>query len=222
MEIPSTLIQIGVILAPGIITIKIINHMTEIGKLEKYEQIFAAIINSIFIFLFYSVIAKIIYLKEPLGIELVENEYIINNIDPLNIFIILLLSIMLGIISGLIVEKDLFLKLTNYIGFTNKLSGQIWERSLKDNRGKWVKVYLRDDFYIQGWLKYFSTGKERNSVLIADPRYYWIDDNHKAICHEIQQKDEKSKDIDGILICEDIKRIEIVEMEKKPDYDQDD
>jgi hypothetical protein len=191
--------------------------MTEVGRFEKYDKFFGAVINSALIYLFYRIIVTIFCVGESILVNINNSQIQITNISLINISIIAAITIIYTAILILFYEKDLILKLANKIGISNKLSGNVWERALKDNKDKWIRVFMSDDFFIQGYLKYFSTRGEKQCIFIGDPRY--IRRNSKTGENEIVKAvDESSEYVDGVIILDEIKRIEISEFEKRAEY----
>lgn len=212
MEISSSLLQLWIILIPGVIAIQLMSYETDVRSLGKYEWFFGALMSSWLIFLIYSIVAWVISINKPIKLALIQSSYVVENITPLNISIIFIIIVIYSICLVVIYEKDLLLRLTNKIGISNKLSGNVWENTLKKYKNNWVRIYLEKDFYALGWMKYFSTGDEKPAVFLVDPRYFKVSEDMKNV-EEIVVKDESERDIsDGILVFKDIKRIEIADL----------
>jgi len=209
MDFNIDLIFVGIMLIPGINVMLIVSYLTEseYAKFDKFDKFFGALVSSVLVYFFYRIISKMFCVVNPIIIEISANNIVIHNFRLKEIGIIFLISTILGAIIAFAYEKDIILHATNYLGLTNKLSGTVWNKTLKKYRDKWVKVYLDDGTYYIGWVEYFSVKEKRPSIFLREAEYFSID--NKRI---------DSKDIsydDGVLIGNSIKKIVIYNIENK-------
>jgi hypothetical protein len=153
------------------------------------------------------VIGSIIRYPAPLIIEINTDGIVIRNVTLINASLVVLIAILLGVIITYIYENDLALKLTNKLGLSVKLSGTVWEKTLKKYRYKWVRVYINKNEYYIGWMEYFSLKEEEPSIFLRDIKHYQKPAGDKLF----QKLDQHSGN--GILLRGSIERVEIYNIE---------
>lgn len=196
MEMPSTLSDlffIIVIVMPGYAALFLFRWLSYLeDKWSDQDIVFLSLASSVIIYITTGYICKVTEFEKIKNIIL----------NPSQAFILLLLTISLGLFPGAIIRWWLL---------KNEISpGNTWvtaiESAVKSEEDVWLLVYTVDGKEYKGTINYYDAGEEPNSLSIRRP-YQIIRDNNHYVKEEFEMGKEivfKNNDINRVVFFKEV------------------
>jgi Family of unknown function (DUF6338) len=164
-------IAVLVILLPGFLTARIVQHATFGKEQSELDKIVQALLYSFCIYVIYTAVRG----RLPVSIESEATktgaEYHIHS-DPRGLLILVSIAVLLAIALCFVAHRDLGGKTFRYF----KLSARSWRASVWTDvfheYGDTVRIELSDGRAIMGWLKLYSDTAKESSLFVE--RAAWV------------------------------------------------
>ncbi len=173
MSLSEFTLRILLIFLPGLISFIIIEQLTVHRETKPYRFFIYSLILGFLCYLLYYIIS----LKVFFNMNFYFVQSLSNNKLPLNfweIFFSTLLSIPMGFIVSLFINKKVLHKLAKKLKVSNKFGEiDVWSYIMNAQMPEWVVVRdIENDLMYEGWIQAFSDSTERDELFLRDVRVF--------------------------------------------------
>jgi hypothetical protein len=177
-------ITIILFLAPGFLVSAILEFFVERREKSDLSKVIEAVLYTVLI----SAIYSLLYKGSPVLVEHVTESNTRISFDGIALLLLIGLSIIVGLISSIILNKDLIFRLSSKMRFRIKTSRPSTWLDVFYTKGGFIIIHFEDGRRLSGWVEYFSHDQ-------SEPYLYLI--NAAWINNEDEYKDIESE---GILV----------------------
>jgi len=165
-------LNILLLLLPGYLILVIRDSLAEKKSRSRLDKIALILLYDIFVFGFYLGILKIYPKLRPLILNIKDESVDIIGFSFTNIFIILSISLLFGVVFALFDNHNWYYKILNKLKITYK-SGKytVGNDVFYEIRGCWIIVHLENGVRIFGWAEKYSVDPDPRYLFIKDARY---------------------------------------------------
>ncbi|MDH4212216.1 MAG: DUF6338 family protein [candidate division WOR-3 bacterium] len=203
-----TALYILLILLPGFVTSKITSAIVVKKTASELGQVIDALVFTLIDLALFIVITSILKFNLTTITSSSSTSAALVNIQKF-VIMIFIIAIIVGILHGWAINKDLYYKLLRTLGITT-ITGSldVWNQVFNTYLGCIVRIRMNNNSIIEGWPEYFSDTADSMSLFLRDV--------------VIISKDGKEEKIPALMITnkEEVKLIEFYHEKKLSPQDE--
>ena len=177
MEFSEFSLRIMLLFLPGIVSLLIIDNLTNHKEYKLYEKAIYSLIYSFFCYYLYYLLLIIYGFWFKVKIHFSFFDGLINNesvLDFNEIGYATIISIFVGFIFSAFINYKIVNKIARKIKITKKHAEvDVWSYLMNSEKMDWVVIRdIKNDLMYEGWIKAFSDSTEKDEIFLRDVKVF--------------------------------------------------
>ncbi len=174
MELTQFAFRIFLIFIPGIIVFKIVGQLTNHKEFKLHQIVIDGILYGLgSYFIYFSLLTRSLYLCPEVTLfkDLKTNQ---SDLDLMEIFIVAIISIPLGYVISVVINKKWLHRLAQKFDVSKKFADvDVWSYVMNSDLDPWIVVRsVKDDLMFEGWIAAFPDTNEDNGIFMRNVIVY--------------------------------------------------
>lgn len=177
MEFSEFALRVILLFLPGIVSLLIIDNLTNHKEYKLYEKAIYSLIYSFFCYYLYYLLLIIYGFWFKVKIHFSFFDALINNesvLDFNEIGYATIISIFVGFIFSAFINYKIVNKIARKIKITKKHAEvDVWSYLMNSEKMEWVVIRdIKNDLMYEGWIEAFSDSTEKDEIFLRDVKVF--------------------------------------------------